>query len=56
MRLLKFKNFRTKALTLRALESGLYEFYREIDISKINLQASDKANDAVAANNFHCQQ
>jgi hypothetical protein len=45
-----------KTLTLRALESGFYNIYLEIDISETNLQASNEANDAVAANNFHCQQ
>jgi hypothetical protein len=45
-----------KTLTLRALESGFYNIYLEIDISETNLQASNEAHNTVAANNFHCQQ
>jgi hypothetical protein len=56
MRLLEFKNCQAKTLTLRALESGFFKVFLEIGISSPKLQTSNEANDAVTANNFHCQQ
>jgi hypothetical protein len=34
----------------------VFKVFLEIDISSPKLQTSNEANDAVAANNFHCQQ